>query len=80
MSARLEVRTRAAAVVECLSTGLRSPFAIHSSGLISRAAARQGSSTLSSMWTMTRNEPEIEALSPTGSALTELIATVLTTP
>jgi hypothetical protein len=59
--------------------GLRSPFAIHSSGLISRAAARQGSSTLSSMWTMTRNEPEIEALSPTGLALTELIATVLTT-
>lgn len=47
--------------------------------LISRSA-HQGSSTLSSMWTTTRNEPDLEALSPTGLASTELIATVLTMP
>lgn len=43
-------------------------------------AAHQGSMTLSSMWTMTRNEPELEALSPTGLASMELIVTVLTMP
>lgn len=51
----------------------------HKIDLISRAA-HQGSSTLSLMWTTTRNEPELEVLIPTGLASTELTARVLTMP
>ena len=90
LSAKQEVRIRASAVEcqpfsICRRTVLLCNLHIEwvevntTQDLISRAA-HQGSSTLSSMWTMTRNEPELEALSPTGLASTELIVTVLTMP